>query len=79
MRELGRTEIGVPTLQSVFDSRAWRFLPLDWAQIDAFAALGTLRDPFDRLIVAAARATGSKLISKDGTLQELGLVEVIWS
>jgi predicted nucleic acid-binding protein len=61
LRELGRTELGLPVLQ------------------EEFAALGTIRDPFDRLIVAATRRAGAKLISRDRALAESGLVDVVWS
>jgi PIN domain nuclease of toxin-antitoxin system len=37
-----------------------------------------IRDPFDRLIVATGRSTGAKLISRDETLRDLGLVDVVW-
>ena len=79
LRELGRTELGLPVLQEAFETTSWRFLPLDLDQVDEFAALGTIRDPFDRLIVAATRRAGAKLISRDRALAESGLVDVVWS
>jgi len=79
LKELGRTDLGVPALRQALEHSCWRFLPLDLRQIDEFAALTAIRDPFDRLIVAAARSTGAKLISRDAALQKLGLVEVIWA
>lgn len=78
LHELGRTDLGMPALRDVLEQSCWRFLPLDLRQIDEFAALTAIRDPFDRLIVAAARSVGAKLISRDAALQELGLVDVIW-
>src|SRR5687768_6658377 len=71
LRELGRTEIGAPELARAFAETAWRFLALDFAQIDEFSALASVRDPFDRLIVAAARSQHAKLISRDGPLTKL--------
>jgi PIN domain nuclease of toxin-antitoxin system len=56
-----------------------RFLPIDLVQLDEFAAHSTLRDPFDRLILSAARAVGAKLITKDQRLQESGLVRTVWA
>jgi PIN domain nuclease of toxin-antitoxin system len=53
-------------------------LALDLAQTTEFALLGVLADPFDRVIVAAARATGCPLITADEAISESGLVEVIW-
>ncbi len=40
--------------------------------------LAGLDDPFDRMIVAAARATGRPLISADERVQDGDLVAVIW-
>ncbi|HUF75252.1 MAG TPA: type II toxin-antitoxin system VapC family toxin [Longimicrobiales bacterium] len=78
LKELGRTEIGLPTLREAFETTCWRFLALDLDQLDEFASLGTIRDPFDRLIVAAARRTGAKLISRDERLADSGLVGLVW-
>jgi len=79
LKELGRTELGLPALREAFASTCWRFLPLDLDQLDEFAALTGIRDPFDRLIVAATRRTGAKLISRDRRLSETGLVDITWS
>lgn len=79
LKQLGCTDLGVPALRQAFDRTGWRFLPLDFEQIDEFAALGSIADPFDRLIVAASRRTKSRLVSRDSALSELGLVEVVWA
>jgi PIN domain nuclease of toxin-antitoxin system len=79
LKELRRTELGIPALKQAFENTGWRFLALDLDQIDEFAALASIRDPFDRLIVAAARSVGAKLISRDAMLKELGLVEIVWA
>jgi len=80
LRELGRTDLGLSSLRAACESSAsWRVLPLDLEQIDEFASLAAIRDPFDRLIVAAARRLRAKLISRDAFLAESGLVETIWS
>jgi PIN domain nuclease of toxin-antitoxin system len=42
-----------------------------------FASLPGVRGPMDRLIVAAARAAGSRLVSSDGSLEGHG-VEIVW-
>lgn len=79
LRELGKIQIGLPHLKSAFEAApGLRFLPLDFRQLDEFAALGALRDPFDRLIVGAARVMGAKLITKDGNLRDHGLVQTLW-
>lgn len=79
LKELGRTEIGLPELRGAFATTYWRFLPLDLDQLDEFAALTGIRDPFDRLIVAATRRSGANLISRDRKLRETGLVNIVWS
>lgn len=80
LKELGRSDLGLPALKAAFEaSTTWRFLPLDLAQLDAFAGLTAIRDPFDRMIVSAARAADATLITRDEALDELGLVSVVWS
>jgi PIN domain nuclease of toxin-antitoxin system len=79
LAEPGRSGIGLPELKpSLQETPSLRFLPLDFPQLDVFASLRNIRDPFDRLIVSAALATGSRLITKDVRLSESGLVEVLW-
>ena len=80
LRELGRIEIGLPQLRTALErAPALRFLALDLRQLDEFAVLGAIHDPFDRLIVAACRALGAKLLTKDRAVEEWGLVQTIWS
>lgn len=79
LHDLGRIDIGVAELKAALaDSPGVRFWPLDLAQVETFATLHAVRDPFDRLIVSAALATGARLISKDAALAESGLVQVVW-
>lgn len=40
--------------------------------------LGSLDDPFDRMIVSAARATKRPLLTGDARIAESGLVDVVW-
>jgi PIN domain nuclease of toxin-antitoxin system len=80
LRDLGRVRVGLPELRKATESApGLRFLPLDLAQLDHFAALVSLRDPFDRLIVSAARAIAAALVTRDGRIAESGLVETVWS
>ena len=58
---------------------AFRFLSLDPHPLDQFAALTVIRDPFDRLIVSAARCAQAALIARDARLADCGLVETIWA
>jgi PIN domain nuclease of toxin-antitoxin system len=73
-RLAGVAELEVATLRNDHV----RVLPLDLAQATEFVLLGMLCDPFDRMIVAAARVAGHPLLTADGAIGESGLVEVIW-
>ena len=80
LRGLGRTDVGLPELRGAIGAcPRLRFLALDLEQLDEFAALGALRDPFDRLIVAATRQQRARLLSRDGAVAGSGLVETVWS
>src|SRR5262245_41227321 len=69
LRDLGRVRIGQPELsKATAAAPILCFLPLDLAQLDHFAALVPLRDPFDRLIVSAARSVGAALVTRDGQI-----------
>lgn len=79
LRGLGRTDIGLPELQRALGAcPRLRFLPLELDQLDEFAALGSITDPFDRLIVAAARQQDARLVTRDGVIAAGGLVETLW-
>ena len=80
LHELGRIAIGLPQLRETFDSiPGLRFLPLDLDQLDHFVSLTSIRDPFDRLIMSAARSLKADLISRDAALGESGLVRTLWA
>jgi PIN domain nuclease of toxin-antitoxin system len=80
LAERGKTAIGVPQLEATLARNPLlRILPLDLAQAREFVLLRGVRDPFDRLILAAAKCSGSPLISADESIAESKLVEVIWS
>jgi PIN domain nuclease of toxin-antitoxin system len=38
----------------------------------------TIRDPYDRLIIAQARVAGLPLITGDGKIHDSGLVRIVW-
>lgn len=54
--------------------------PIDEAIADAFTMISreVMRDPWDRFIVAAAQVRNLALVTRDGLIQEAGLVETIW-
>jgi PIN domain nuclease of toxin-antitoxin system len=79
LAEAGRRLIGVAEIEAATKrNEGIRVLPQELAQVAEFALLGALPDPFDRMIVAAARATERALITADATIAESGLVDVIW-
>ena len=79
LRGLARIDVGLPEVQQALQSTSrLRFLPLDLEQLDEFAALAAIRDPFDRLVVAAARQQRARLITRDGLIGGGGLVETVW-
>ena len=80
LRELGRIEIGLAHLRTAMEQApSLRFLSLDFRQLDEFATLAALRDPFDRLIVGATRSVGAKLVTRDRAIDALGLVQTVWA
>jgi PIN domain nuclease of toxin-antitoxin system len=42
------------------------------------ATFTTIRDPYDRMIIAPARLAGLALITGDEKIQESGLVRTVW-
>lgn len=78
LHERGRLRIGpAQILQAITGHPGYTVLPLDVEQAIEFGALPTIRDPLDRLIVAAARVTGSRLVSADEALEGHG-PELVW-
>jgi PIN domain nuclease of toxin-antitoxin system len=42
------------------------------------ATFTTIRDPYDRMIIAQARVSGVPLITGDGLIHDSGLVRTVW-
>ncbi|OGQ23272.1 MAG: hypothetical protein A2138_13480 [Deltaproteobacteria bacterium RBG_16_71_12] len=79
LRELRRIDIGHADVRDALEEiPSLRFLPLDLPQLDEFVAAGAIREAFDRLIIAAARSVGAKLVTRDARIQESGLVQTVW-
>lgn len=79
LREAGRRVPGAPELQSLVQNHpGFQILPLDLAQAMEFILLSSLQDPFDRLIIAAARVSSAPLLSADERMTQSGLAEIIW-
>jgi len=53
---------------------------IDAAVADIYTAIprSVLRDPWDRFIVATAKALALPMVTRDGAIQESNLVETIW-
>jgi PIN domain nuclease of toxin-antitoxin system len=74
LSERGRVAIGVAdVLRTLAGRPGYAVLALDGDQALEFAALVGVKDPINRLILAAARATGSRMISTDEALDGFGV------
>jgi len=79
LRDTGRKTIGVSQLEALLKVQpAFALLAVDLAQAIEFSHLAAIRDPFDRLIVAAARVNGVPLVTADTAIHESALVYAIW-
>ncbi len=79
LREAGRRVIGTLEVEAAMKLNSNVCLhPMDLAQAKEFALLGSLPDPFDRLVVAAARSAEAPLLSADGVIHASGLTPVLW-
>jgi PIN domain nuclease of toxin-antitoxin system len=78
LEERGRVRIGADeVLRALAGHPGYAVLALDAEQATEFAALVRVKDPMDRLVLAAARATRSRLVSSDAVLDGFG-VERVW-
>jgi PIN domain nuclease of toxin-antitoxin system len=79
LREAGRNTVGVPQLEALMAAQpAFTLFPLDLAQATEFALLQSVRDPFDRMILAAARVAGAPLITADEAIHASALIDAVW-
>ncbi len=62
----------------LFSNPAYQPHPLDAGQVFDADELRFTRDPFDGLIVAAARDLGLPLVTRDTTIRDSGTVRAIW-
>jgi len=76
--EKGRLRVSpARILETLAGHAGYAVLPLDIEQSLAFGSFPAVRDPMDRLVLAAARATSSRLVSADEALDGHG-VERVW-
>ena len=78
LRAAGRRVIPAREVAELFGRTSFRLLPMDLEQTLEFAGLEAIRDPFDRLIVCAARCARAPLVCADASIQDLGVVDTIW-
>jgi PIN domain nuclease of toxin-antitoxin system len=79
LAEAGRIRVGVAELEAATKRNdEVRILLHDLAQSSEFALLGSVADPFDRMMIAAARAADLPLVTADATIAASGLVDVVW-
>jgi PIN domain nuclease of toxin-antitoxin system len=79
IREAGRNVLGIAELTALLSLQpAFSMLPLDLDQVREFAMLSSVRDPFDRMVIAAARAAKVPLITADESIASSGLVQTLW-
>jgi PIN domain nuclease of toxin-antitoxin system len=79
LQERGRLGTGVrEVLQALAGRVGYAILALDADQALEFAGLLGVEDPMDRLVLAAARATSSPVLSVDDALDGFG-VDRVWN
>ena len=77
LSERGRLRIGpAQILDELAGHPGYAILPLDVQQALEFGAFPGIRDPWDRMILAAARSAGAKLLSIDDALDGFDVVRV---
>jgi PIN domain nuclease of toxin-antitoxin system len=78
LRERGRVKVGpADLLRAVRGRPGYAVLALDADQAIEFGALGGVKDPMDRMVLAAARVARARLISGDSVFDGFE-VERVW-
>ena len=81
LSEIGRIRLPLPFRDFVISIRQAENFELgvnDTALLLEAAAFRSIRDPYDRLIIAQARVAGLPLITGDTKIQESDLVRTVW-
>jgi PIN domain nuclease of toxin-antitoxin system len=81
LSEVGKIHIPLPFREFVIaldKSDNVDLIANDTAVVLEAATFTIMRDPYDRMIIAAARAAGLPLITGDEEVQESGLVRTVW-
>lgn len=81
LSEIGRIRLPLPFRDFVISIRQAENFDLgvnDTALLLEASTFTTIRDPYDRLIIAQARIAGLPLITSDGKIHDSGLVRIVW-
>lgn len=81
LARVGRTDLGRSVRQffdDLFSKPSYQPLDVSPEQVYDASELGFNRDPFDGLIVAAARSLNLPLITRDEAIRTSGAVRVLW-
>ena len=81
LSEIGKIQIPLPFREFVISLEKAENFDLGVNDADLLleaATFTTVRDPYDRLIIAQARVAGLPLITGDGKIHESGLVRTVW-
>jgi PIN domain nuclease of toxin-antitoxin system len=81
LSEIGRIHIPLPFREFVLSLDRADNLDLavnDTAILLEASTFTTVKDPYDRLIIAQARVAGLPLVTGDGNIQDSGLVRTVW-
>ena len=81
LSEIGRIHIPLPFRDFVISLEKSDNVDLsvnDIAVLLEAATFTSIRDPYDRMIIAQARVAGLPLITGDEKIQESGLVRTVW-
>jgi PIN domain nuclease of toxin-antitoxin system len=81
LSEIGKIRLPLPFRDFVVSIRQAENFDLGVNDADLLleaATFTTVRDPYDRLIIAQARVAGVPLITGDGKIHESGLVRTVW-
>ena len=81
LSRVGRADLGRSVRQffdDLFSKPSYQLLDVSPEQVYDASELGFTRDPFDGLIVAAARSLDLPLITRDEAIRTSGAVRVLW-
>ena len=81
LSEIGKIRLPLPFRDLVVSIRQAENFELGVNDIDLLleaATFSTVKDPYDRLIMAQARVAGLPLITGDEKIQKSGLVRIVW-